>query len=58
MSCQDAVRDKVSPSTPEAEVNKYRAEFETCAINCCETSIARLPALTKKVEETFKSGQF
>jgi hypothetical protein len=58
LTCQDSVKDKVSPATPEAEVNKYRMEFESCAIKCCDISVAKLPNLAKKVEETMKTGQF
>lgn len=58
LTCQDQVKDKVTPSTPEAEINKHRMDFEACAIKCCDDKINTLPTLSKKVEQTFKSGQF
>ena len=27
---------KVGPNTPESEMRKFRGEFETCAIACCD----------------------
>ena len=56
-SCQDDIKDKVTPNTPEAEVEKFKVEFDTCAIKCCDTNIQRLPSLSKKVMETLKSGK-
>jgi len=58
LTCQDQVKDKVTPNTPEEEINKHRMAFERCAIKCCDDKINSLPVLSKKVEETFKSGQF
>ena len=56
-SCQDDIKDKVTPNTPEAEVEKFKVEFDTCAIKCCDTNIQRLGPLSKKVMETLKSGK-
>ena len=58
LTCQDQVKDKVTPSTPEAEVNKFRSEFEACAIRCCDDKVNTLPTLSRKVEQTFKSGMY
>ena len=57
LSCQDDIKDKVSPSTPEADKEKYRLEFETCGIKCCDTNVGKLPNLTKRVIESLKSEQ-
>jgi len=56
LSCQDQVRDKVGPNSTEAEIRKYRGEFETCAIACCDTNIAKLPTLMDKVKTAFNAG--
>ncbi len=58
LSCQDDIKDKVTPSTSEADITKYRNEFETCAISCCDKNVSKLPGLSKKVMDTFKSGKF
>jgi len=58
LQCQDEVKDKVSPTTPDSELAKYRQEFEVCAIACCDKNVAKLPNLTKKVVETLRSGRY
>ena len=57
LGCQDDIRDKVTPNATEAEIDKYRKEFDACAIKCCDSNVARLPMLSKKVMEALKSGQ-
>jgi len=57
LSCQDEVKDKVGPNTPEAEITKYRKNFETCAISCCDKNIEKLPSLLIKIKEAFESGR-
>lgn len=56
LSCQDEVKDKVGPNTPEAEISKYRRDFETCAITCCDKNIGKLPGLLIKLKTAFESG--
>jgi len=58
LQCQDEVKDKVTPTTPDSDLAKYRKEFEVCAIACCDKNIAKLPNLTKKVVETLQSGRY
>ena len=58
LQCQDEVKDKVTPNTSEADIAKYRGEFEVCAIACCDKNVGRLPNLTKRVMETLKSGRY
>nr|ACO15425.1 FAM136A [Caligus clemensi] len=58
LSCQDEVKDKLSPSSTEAEITKFRSEFDTCAINRCDKNIARLPNITKKVRDTLDSEKY
>jgi len=58
LQCQDEVKDKVTPSTPESDIAKYRKEFEVCAIACCDKNVDKLPNLTKKVVETLKIGHY
>ncbi|QQP55704.1 Protein FAM136A [Caligus rogercresseyi] len=53
---QDEVKDKLSPSSSEAEITKFRSEFDTCAVNCCDKNIARLPNITKKVRDCLNTG--
>jgi len=56
LQCQDDVKDKVGPNTSEPEIRKYRGEFETCAIACCDKNIAKLPNLMEKLKAAFDSG--
>ena len=54
--CQDDIKDKVGVNTPESELSKYRREFESCAITCCDKNILKLPNLLTKIKETLDSG--
>jgi len=56
LQCQDEVKDKVGPNTPQADIQKYRGEFEACAISCCDKKILKLPSLMEKLRTTFDSG--
>ena len=58
MQCQDEVKDKVTPSTSDADIDKYRLEFEQCAIACCDKNIGKLGPLTRRVKETLMSGKY
>ena len=51
-------RTKITPNTSEEQVTALRGEFESCAIKCCDTDLARLPNIRKKIDETIKSGKF
>ena len=57
LSCQDDIKDKMTPNTSEADMEKYKYEFDSCAIKCCDTNIAKLPNLSKRVMDALKSGQ-
>lgn len=57
LSCQDDIKDKVTPNTSQADIEKYRNEFDACGIKCCDNSVAKLPGLSQRVKEAFKSGQ-
>ena len=54
--CQDDIKDQVGVNTPESEIAKYRREFESCAITCCDKNIAKLPNLLIKIKDTLESG--
>ena len=58
MSCQEQIKDKVTPNTSESEITGFRKEFEACAIKCCDNDLARLPNIRKKIDETIKAGKF
>ena len=57
LSCQDDIKDKVTPNTSEADIEKYRREFDACGIKCCDTSVGKLPSLSKRVMEALQSGK-
>lgn len=58
LQCQEEIKDQITPNTPDAEIAKFRGEFEACAVKCCDTNIAKLPTLSKKLKETLKSGKY
>ena len=49
--CQDKIKEKVGPSPTEADMKRYRAEFETCAIDCVNHHISQLPSLMQKIKK-------
>ena len=53
--CQDDIKSQVGVNTPESELSKYRREFETCAISCCDKNIQKLPNLLIKIKEALES---
>merc|ERR1712184_116197 len=57
LSCQDDIKDKVTPNTSEADIEKYKREFDVCGIKCCDTSVGKLPSLSKRVMEALQSGK-
>eukprot|EP00095_Tigriopus_kingsejongensis_P001312 snap_masked-scaffold1226_size54525-processed-gene-0.6 protein:Tk01312 transcript:snap_masked-scaffold1226_size54525-processed-gene-0.6-mRNA-1 annotation:"FAM136A" len=57
-TCQETVKDKVTPESSEADITSLRGTFEKCAIQCCDTNLARLPDIGRKIDATFKSGQY
>ena len=57
LSCQDDIKDKVTPNTSQAEIDKYKGEFDLCGIKCCDTSVDKLPSLSSRVNEALKSGK-
>jgi hypothetical protein len=52
LECQDKIRDKVTPSTTEADMIKYRGEMEGCVRQCADTYVNLIPNLMKKMKET------
>ncbi|TRY63929.1 hypothetical protein TCAL_10897 [Tigriopus californicus] len=58
MACQDRVKDKVTPESSQNEITQLRGEFETCAIQCCDTNLARLPDIAQKIGVTLKSDKY
>ncbi|XP_064630932.1 protein FAM136A-like [Lineus longissimus] len=52
LECQDKIRDKVTPSTTEADMMKYRGEMEGCVRKCADTYVDLIPSLMKKMKET------
>ena len=58
LGCQDDAKDKIGPNSGDADIEKARKEFEVCAIKCCDKNIEKLPSISKRVEETLKSGRY
>ena len=58
LQCQEDIKDLVTPNASDAEIAKFRSDFEACAVKCCDQNIARLPQISKRVEETLAAGKF
>jgi hypothetical protein len=56
MSCADKVRDKSGGNT--ADQAKMRPELEACVSECGDEMIKLLPALSKRLNDWFKSGSY
>ena len=46
---------QVGVNTAEADMSKYRKEFEACAIACCDKNIQKLPNLLIKIKDALES---
>ena len=46
---------QVGVNTAESDMSKFRKEFETCAIACCDKNIAKLPNLLIKIKDALES---
>ena len=57
MDCQDQVKDKITPSTSELDVSKYRGQFEGCVVKCADNHIALVPNMMSKMKEILQSHE-
>lgn len=58
MSCEDKVRDKISSTTTEGDMAKFREEVEACAVNCADEQVKLIPGLTKKMLDHMNKSKF
>jgi len=58
LQCQDKVRDKILPSTTEAEVAKFRENYEQCVVHCADSHVDLIPNLFKRMKETLAAGKY
>lgn len=49
--CQDRIKEKVGPNPTEADMKRYRNEFEDCAVECVNHHISQLPSLMEKIKK-------
>jgi hypothetical protein len=49
--CQDKIKEKVGPSPSERDMKRFRAEFESCAVDCVNYHINQLPSLMQKIKK-------
>ena len=52
------VKDALPAKATDADVSKFRGQFETCAVGCVDEAVAKMPDLTKKVKEKIQLGAF
>ena len=58
LDCQDKARDKMSPSSSEADISKAKVEMEKCVVNCADNHIKMLPTLLQKMKDTITKGKY
>ncbi|KAH9513203.1 hypothetical protein Btru_034366 [Bulinus truncatus] len=58
MSCQDKLRDELPAKPSDKDVERGRFTLEKCVIQCADKHVELVPALTKKMLETLKNGNF
>jgi len=55
--CQDEVRDRVTPSTSEQEMNGYKMQMEGCIVKCADDHINLVDNMLVRMRETLKDAQ-
>ena len=58
MSCEDKVRDKISTTTTESDMAKFREEVVACAVRCADEQVKLIPGLTKKMLDHMNKNKF
>lgn len=58
MECNDKIKDHMGPNPTQSEVDKFSADFESCATKCVDTYCDLLPALEKTMKKVLGSKQF
>jgi hypothetical protein len=44
--------------TTHAEIAVFRAEYQNCAIDCCDQSIREIQEMKKRVLESLSNGKY
>merc|ERR1711970_1395281 len=55
--CQDDVRDRVTPSTSEQEMDGYKKQMEGCIVKCADDHINLVDSMLIRMRETLKDAQ-
>lgn len=58
LDCQDNVRDKMTSSSSESDVERFRKMYEDCVMKCVDTHVHSLPKLTQKIKDNIKSKSY
>ncbi|KAK7477072.1 hypothetical protein BaRGS_00031658 [Batillaria attramentaria] len=58
LSCEDKIRDKISSTTNEGDMAKFRKEVEACAVKCADEHVNVIPQITKKMLNNLSSEKF
>ena len=51
MLCQDRIKEKVGANPTDADMKRFRGEFEACAVKCVDHHIDQLPSLKDKIKK-------
>jgi len=54
--CQDQVRDKVTPSTTEQEMEGHKRTMEACIVKCADDHVALVDSMLARMKETLKTA--
>ncbi|KAK7111085.1 hypothetical protein V1264_014860 [Littorina saxatilis] len=58
MGCEDKVRDRISSTTNQEDMAKFRKEVEACAVKCADEHVALIPGMTKKMLDSINKNKF
>ncbi|XP_028155647.1 protein FAM136A [Diabrotica virgifera virgifera] len=57
LDCNDDIKLKMGPNPTDSEVQKFTAQFETCATKCVDSQVEYIPSLLKRMKANISKGQ-
>lgn len=50
MQCQDEIRDRITPSSNETQLESFKKDFEQCVVRCADTHIDLIPSMLNRMK--------
>ena len=55
MACNDKIRDKVTSTTNDDDMFRFRGQMEECIVKCGEDHIALVPEMMKRLKDVLEN---